>query len=186
MITLADLQPFCLTGNSRPYLNRPFNSAGHTYATNGHIMVRVPAIHGVSGCDYASMDELVVKAFRDNQMPAIAQMKLMSIIPIASDKDCDECEGSGLEHDCPNCACRCDSCSGTKKAPDRWPGVKIDGACFDGECVAMMQRFGAVTIGPSEKNGPLSFYFDGGEGLLMGLKFCESYLEAELEALDGR
>lgn len=183
MITLADLQPFCLTGKFRPYLNRPFNSAGHTYATNGHIMVRVPAIDGVAGCDYALMEERVVETFSNTQKTAIAQMKLMSIIRIATDKYCHECGGSGVEHECPNCACRCDSCSSTGKAPDKWAVVKIGGAVFNGEYVAMMQKFGAVTIGPSKKDSPLSFYFDGGEGLLMELKFCKSDLEAELEVL---
>ncbi len=38
-----DLTPFCGTGAHRSYLHNPFASGGHTFATNGHIAIRVPA-----------------------------------------------------------------------------------------------------------------------------------------------
>jgi hypothetical protein len=46
-MTIEQLQPFCSTDKSRVGIVAPFTKGGWTYATNGRIMIRVPAIPGV-------------------------------------------------------------------------------------------------------------------------------------------
>jgi len=43
MTTSIDLSYFCSLELARPYIMQPWTRAGFTYATDGHIMVRVPA-----------------------------------------------------------------------------------------------------------------------------------------------
>ena len=44
MIIAAELQPFCSTDEARPYLHKPWTRDGYTYATDGRIMIKVPAL----------------------------------------------------------------------------------------------------------------------------------------------
>lgn len=41
------LQKFCSTDSFRVNINKPFSQGEYTYATNGHIIVRVPRIEGI-------------------------------------------------------------------------------------------------------------------------------------------
>ena len=44
-MNIDDLKQFCTcTNDCRDFLRQPFSDAKYTYATNGHIMVRVPRI----------------------------------------------------------------------------------------------------------------------------------------------
>ena len=182
-ITLNDLQPFCSTDDFRPHLNRPFNSGGYTYATNGHILVRIPAIEGVAGCESLDVNDIVHQHFTTDLKFATARMKTMAVSRLAHNEKCDACDGTGIEHECPNCHCKCPECDGTGTMPGKWPIVKIDRFCFQGNYVKLMQSFGEVSISPAQSpRNPLSFYFEGGEGLLLPYRSETHELEAELES----
>jgi len=46
-----DLQRFCGTDETRPYLLKPFTRCGKTYATDGRIVVRIPPQDGIGDVD---------------------------------------------------------------------------------------------------------------------------------------
>jgi hypothetical protein len=51
--TASDMKPFCSTDEIRPYLHNPFSRGDYSYATNGHIIVRVRKVAEISENDQA-------------------------------------------------------------------------------------------------------------------------------------
>lgn len=101
-----DLQPFCGECNIRTYLNAPISLDNYTYASNGHLLVRVDRRN-----DAQAPDNLPVKladSFRSLPEKALKKrgtetgiLHLSGFEPELT--DCNECEGLGLTYVCPEC-----------------------------------------------------------------------------------
>lgn len=163
-----DLQKFCGDEPYRPYLLKPFSQGEWTYATNGHICVRVPRIEGAATPDNAPN---AAALFVGVTTPCDMALPKIKIPKGPTEKiECSDCEGSGHVHECPDCQCECDGCDGTGKC---WPredvSVELAGNPFAARYVRLLYELPNVRIPSKEKHGaPMPFKFDGGEGVLMG------------------
>lgn len=164
---MIDLKPFCGADN-RTYLHAPFIVDGATFATNGHIIVRIPvAIPGAQ-----SGDNKVVEGVRrlsrqmdgDFQFIKAAHFRLPARAETPK-VECDECDGTGHQHDCPSCKCVCEECGGSGLVEGDAPSVGLLGKIWNHDYLAMVFALPSVEIAAADDW--LAFRFDGGVGLLM-------------------
>ena len=186
------------TANSsdpREYMRAPFTRGDWTYATNGHIAVRVQKIEHVKMLDgklLVDIEELFSSSRSDDfvDMPSLPQAE-----------ECPECNGSGVAYKCPQCdgdgefehgshtyCCKecvgtgqvqdgygeeevCEACSGTGMA--RYQPIKVGARYFDLVYLRLISELPGVKFSPGGTSGRGYFVFDGGEGILMPMNICE-------------
>ncbi len=115
--TTSMLEQFCYDGDDRPYLARPFSLGQHTYATNGHIMVRVPVVEALGPPNGApeGFEEALGKILKEPDGVKYFKLPHEKIPPKPDDVECPICRGTGHEHHCPDCRCECFRCLGLGK-----------------------------------------------------------------------
>ena len=160
------LEIFCHP--DRPELVRPFSIDTWTYATNGHVLVRVPRRDDVAENETAPN---VARMFPDDAPKARYKPAPKFEIPERFDREeeCFGCGGTGKAHHhwCPDCQCVCDRCNGTGKATELVT-VKIGRASFNSKYVSWLQQLPNLELDRVPRGfKPMRFRFDGGEGLLM-------------------
>jgi hypothetical protein len=158
----VDLNLFCDPTSCAPGrdLSVPFSLNGHSYATNGHIIVRVPRRPDIpenNGAPNAEKLERLPWDFSRVKFGPLPEPELLS-------DQCWACEGRGHKHTCPDCCCECEHCEGSGKLP---PRVRVGKAVYFGPYVEWMQTLPGLEIGKPKPADPLPFRFKGGEGLLM-------------------
>lgn len=168
---MLDLKPFCSTDETRPYLLKPFSRDGFTYATNGHIMVRVALRHDVPDVDkkfnqnapLAGVDETTFFRPSFELPPAPTQTG-----------ECTLCEGRGFDHDCPDCECVCEICKGEGNVDvEKNISTAVGPTLFALNYVRQILSLAGVEIATLPKKAnekPLLFRFDEGVGALMPLR----------------
>ena len=154
----AELQQFAAgEDETRIYINPPWSRGEWSYATNGHILVRVPRLDDVDENPKAPGAEKL-----------LAETKQAKFIPVPvcappPDVDCRYCggkgyfsNGRGYPRD------KCLECSGTKKVPC-FDGVDVGNSHFQRRYLAMIQGW---EIAP---NGQKAAWIRNGDavGLLM-------------------
>lgn len=160
-----DLTPYCGKEEERSYLHAPFTRGGFTYATNGHICVRVPRREGMEGAKEAPDASKVFPS----PLPPVAPLRI-SNLPEPDIQPCVECGGSRHAHDCPSCKCACDGCDGTGKY-EQHRTMRLRGARFSVVYLRMLAAFpgiGVMVLPDKDTRPKLYFRFDGGDGVLMG------------------
>ena len=170
--TVIDLQPFCSKDASRTYLLKPFSRGEFSYATNGHIMVRVPRRSDIGEDSKAPATE---KVFDDNVADGFEPapvIKLPDLTEMITKEECQGCEnhiGKGCE--CEMCQCTCDECDGTGEVEsESTVSVGIKGAIYMRKYIAMLLALPDLEFGPIHKTNPLRFRFNGGEALLQPMR----------------
>lgn len=161
-----DLQKFCSTDPTRPYLEKPFSHGSFTYATNEHIMVRLPRQDGIPEQTKEAKWDAPFKGFED----ATFSPKKVKLPPSPVQQgDCEECEGRGTDHACPNCQCTCDACNGSGKGiAEKSVSTSIRGVTVALRYARMMLALPGIEIADMPKpREPMLFRFDGGIGALM-------------------
>lgn len=168
-----NFRAFCANDSDiRRGLTEPFSIGAYTYATNGHIAVRLPRCEEVpeGNEDRAYNAAAIDKMLSDRigaQVPTPFERKLPDI---EEGGECELCDGTGKGHpDCPDCDCDCDDCNGTGEWHKR-QRVRFDGYDVDVKYLRMiiMLPEAKIAIGKSERNDwPLLFSFDGGFGVVM-------------------
>lgn len=123
---MIDLQKFCAADSYRTNINKPFSRGDFTYATNGHIMIRVPRIDSIGEQEISDKFKIIepeklFAAVKDHPFHLIPD------IPPLITKECARCGGSGKLHICPECdgdgvvyfsnayndyTCDCETCGG--------------------------------------------------------------------------
>ena len=167
-ITAADLQPFCSAERFREYLHRPWSKDGFTYATNGHVLIRVARLNGVEENDKAPDTDVIFAAAADQ---TATQKIPKGKIPKVRTIECPSCNGRGREHDCPDCTCECEKCDGTGRNEERI-SVGILGAIYKAKYISQLLIFPGLRFSSSPPvGGPARFVFDGGEGAIMPMRF---------------
>lgn len=168
-----NLKQFCGFDPFRPYLHEPFTVGDFTYATNGHILVRVAKVDGAGPLkrDKPLNVEAVLKWHWQTEIdfyPCNLQ------IPKSDDPGiCPECDGRGKEHDCPECECECVRCDGTGKGHKKI-SAKVAGVDFDVFYLRQIASLPGLEISstaiPGDNTVPMMFRFNGGVGALMPLR----------------
>jgi hypothetical protein len=166
-----DLNSFCeLTDESpREELRQPFSRGDFTYATNGHIMVRVPRRIDVSR-------DVVLKVDPETILAGINETKFRPLpnvtLPDDSTVACPSCNGSKHEHRCPDCKCKCEYCDGAGLVTEEI-SVSIGKAPFALRYVRMLIELPKIEVAKRVKlkpATPILFRFDGGVGALMPMR----------------
>jgi len=191
---MIDLQKYC--DPSRERIAIPFSAGEFTYATNGHILIRVPRRDDIAESSDAPTPN-VEELFSANPMPPdavpISDHKIPYLtLPKGYTETCDHCGGSGCKHDCPSCECDCETCNGvgeiTVTADEVMQSVCIGTAIFNARYVRWILELPGLIV-PKDVAGmrqfeppaqPMPFKFDGGEGLLM---MCRSTYEDHIGRL---
>lgn len=166
-----DLQQFCGDDPSREYLHKPFSRDGFTYATNGHIMVRVTLRPDVPDVD---------KKFNQNKPlegveTATFFRPAFDLPPAPTETGpCKTCDGRGWDHDCPDCQCVCQVCKGQGDAnPELIISTTLGRQNFALNYVRQVLSLPNVEIAAlpaKDKGHTLLFRFDGGVGALMPIR----------------
>lgn len=160
-ITAEDLQPFC--GDEwhwREWAKKPWTRDGFTYATEGRIIVRVPALPGIAENPEAPDAEArcFIPRYDDN-----ASFVPLPKLPARQWNVCEKCGGNGDE---PGGCGWCDDQGG------RWTyhALTISHRVFGDEYLHLMEKLPEIEIAPTHggEAQPLPFRFAGdGIGLLM-------------------
>lgn len=167
MSEVIDLQPFCETDETRFYIMKPFTRGEHTFATNGHIIVRVPKREGMEGDEKAPKPEAIfAKHFKGELVDAPD-----FAFPKFDAGPCLKCLGGNESvHECPNCDCLCDECDGGGFAIEKTT-VTVHGVLFNAKYMRLLYALPGLKLPISAgKEDPLPFAFDGGDGLLMPMR----------------
>lgn len=161
---MLDLKPFCSTKEHVREIREPFPRGDFLYATNGHIMVRVPRPADAVEVERAPHAE---KLWDKTPLLELAPLPAMTL-PAVKKVDCASC-GGGTEsiHDCPNCNCECDTC-GDQGEIEVQTTCEVNGTIFDTKYVRLIQTLPGVMFPTSPpKDVGAKFTFDGGEGMVM-------------------
>lgn len=167
---MIDLQQFCAGPDDREYLRTPFSKGDYSYATNGHIMVRVPRDPSLGECKRPDLPVEPPFVNLDDAKFAKITHGTLPILPPDRQEHCEDCDGRGSEHDCPDCQCDCQSCGGTGKQTVR-PRIstEIAGRVVNLRYALMVLALPGVEVAAADK-GPLLFRFDGGVGVVMPIR----------------
>jgi hypothetical protein len=192
---MMNLQPFCHPNRAYGSLSTPFSRGEHTYATDGHLIVRVPRLADVFerdntprvdhlGWNHAELEDWA-------NPPEIDQATL---------KLCSVCKGSGKTNICPECdgdgeviaeshmreyevVCKtcggdgkiaggedvCDHCLGNGKDIDN--PVPWRGGHVSGQLLARLSTLPGLQLSRyGEPTEVIRFKFDGGDGLVMPMR----------------
>jgi hypothetical protein len=161
---MIDLKKFCSTDFTRLYLMKPFTIGNWTYATNGHICVRVPTMPEWPGPE----NEIKAPELFAAPVTEFRPLPKIEFPPPDEDDECESCDGRGSEHECPDCLCICKQCNGTGKEPPYSDvSVEIGNAIYAGKYIHLIRSLPGVEIGPTHERDPMRFRFAGGEGCLM-------------------
>lgn len=184
----------------RPYLRTPILRGEWIYATNGHIVVRVPKADGIAAVESdkpKDIDELFTKNKYAN---------FIDIPALPPAEKCPVCLGSGIGYKCPDCDGKgafdkgghnycCKECDGSGqvddgRAADKELCVECDGAGdapymavkvgewhYNRRYLAKIESLPEVKFAPPpevpttrDDVAAAYFVFDGGEGLLMSMR----------------
>ena len=166
-----DLQPFCSTDEVRPYLMKPFSRHGFTWATNGHILVRVTLRSDISDVDKKFN---IAGPLQDFESASFFKPEYFLPPPVPAPVGCAACDGRGHEHDCPSCGCICGACDGKGEVnPENNMSVSIGPTPFSLKYIRQILSLPGIeieTLAADQSMKPLFFRFDGGIGALMPLR----------------
>lgn len=176
-----DLSKFCGNDMTREYLSKPFSVGQFTYATNGHVMLRVPrrpdaaeqTIDAKWDAPFAALDKTTFSPLALDLPKARAEM------------ECSACEGEGREHECSDCEHECPDCHGTgKEDGERRVTTTVRGHTYQLRYVRMMLSLPGVEVADAtEAVKPLIFRFDGGIGAVMPTRGkMDEHMETEKAA----
>ena len=167
-----DLDRFC--SEDRIGLKRPFSIGEYTYATNGHVAVRVLRREGAEFGDIA-INTLFSRADFNGLRLAIIPPGLSIPESTTTTIICAECNGGGMECHCASCSCECETCNGTGRisAINGFinQSIDINGVPFNAAYTVLIAMLPALMIPQKvNHNAAMPFTFDGGSGLLMPLR----------------
>lgn len=161
---MIDLQKFVSKDMQRSTIEKPWTRGGFTYATNGHIIVRVPA--------RADVPEVMTAPDATKlKWGVVGESVPIPDLPEPTMEECGDC--FAIEEDMKDC----EECKGTGKVP-KYHDVEVGGASFSAEYLALIKALPGYRFYPVKNDfskvrysaNPSPFTFDGGEGLLMPLK----------------
>src|SRR5689334_6461837 len=98
-MTPEGLRQFCSTDPFRPDIQTPWSRGEHTYATNGHIIIRVPIMPNVAEREVAPNAETIFRLTAlQTDLRSLRRIEFSEI----TKEVCPYCDGRGSEHDCPH------------------------------------------------------------------------------------
>jgi hypothetical protein len=187
---MLDLRKFCAVGDeARSYLNEPWSLGEYTYATNGHILVRVPRRDDVPENPKNPITaEKVGRVAWEAPTDVWAAPTIVGLPPRVDDTECPDCEGLCIANHCASCECECPVCGGSGLiSNDKGKSARYRGVPFALKYVRLICELPGVEItAQTHSHASLRFRFDGGSGSVMALRSDERedvHVFAERDAL---
>lgn len=172
---MIDLKQFCGKNGIRYHLNEPFSEGEFSYATNGHILVRVARRTDVPEVSADGMKNKIPRIFADN--PFVKHVAIPEI-PAQIEVECDYCDGEGKhDRECGAGNYECAECNGTGRVMGeagelgntRYPQIEVGGVWFAPRYLRLIKALPNYSFSPRNAKASL-FTFDGGDGLLMPMR----------------
>ena len=155
-----DLQAFCVAQDDvRIHLARPWSRDEWSYATNGHIIVRVPRRNTI-GENTNSPDAR--KLFDETPIGKWCQVPETAM---PAKVPCRWCDGTGK--DLSDRRHKCEECKGTREQEDIHSRTKIGDVAFANRFLALIQGW---EIAPNSLEQAARIRCGGAEGLLMPMR----------------
>lgn len=172
-MTLEDLKPFCSTDEMRENLMNPWTRDGFTWATDGRVMIRVPAMDDVPE-NKSAPDTKTIWIFDKSTDPDFRELPQ---IPLNQELECPMCEGENPsgKFQCKSCGCKevvCEKCGGTGRTTSSI-SVPLGNRLANNLYLIKLAKLPGVKIDFRDRENdmlPFAFIFDGGEGILMVMK----------------
>ena len=164
---MIDLSLFCADrGVGRPDLSRPFSRLDWSFATDGHIAVRMPRLPHIPPGS-VGIEEVFATVDFSGFLPAVipqwdATQRDCPLCAVSM-RRCSACE----EVHCEDCDGPCEACDGNGLQP---PGfsVNVHDGIFNAKYIRLIGGLPDLKIPPRYRwPEPLPFVFNGGCGLLM-------------------
>lgn len=161
------LNSFVSRDEYRDSLREPKSWGAYTYASDGRMAVQVPRIaEDADDHSIAPRLERWIEIARDARLRSIPPVEF----PEAERDDCAACDGSGKEHECPDCCCDCPSCDGTGEWVQRII-VRYNGTLIDGRAWRLISALPNARVADAPNSSEhILFDFDGGAGLIMRMR----------------
>jgi len=205
---MIDIMSFCATPGSfkKTKIETPWSRGDYTYATNGHIGIRVPRRPDVTDEHGPDLQKIIDGAPLSTNLRPMPEFDLNSI----ATRLCFQCKGSGKTTWCRSCdgegeieCCECGQgrpcencngegtrpakkdddkwdvcyqCSGIGRVPatDRWPPAMIaDKLCINilyARLIATLPS-ARIDLGCPADGSAIRFVFDGGDGVVMPMRW---------------
>ena len=132
-----DLAPFCAAGLDRYKLAKPWSVGEHTFASDGHILIRLPRQEDVPEGEGVSL-ERICKVF-EKEPSEWFPVGPLDVEPIV----CKSCQGKGRVFECPECGGEGEVCAATDYS--EYDGISCNSCGGDGQVcretwLAMMNK----------------------------------------------
>jgi hypothetical protein len=195
-VSAVDLQRFCWANDYRKYLRQPWAHKGWMYASNGHILVRVPSPEHAETVFAEKVAESAVGMLADSGEREYAPLPAFTLGPVcecckgvgtvkqSKCPDCDgegefdhgeytyhckECDGEGWIDDPAGEERECDACYGFGTESKR---IDFGGIGYQARYLRLIKDLPGLVFSPGTRADETTikaahFTFDGGEGLLM-------------------
>ena len=171
MTKQIDLTVFC-SGPDRPIFMTPWTRDGYTYATDGHVLVRVPHWDDIPNNDKAP-DVAGRYAFKK----PVAEPVEIPALPPPELEPCPWCDDEEDGEECFGCT-EARNCTGWKGGGivRKRVEVTVGGVLYADRYIELIKElpglkfYPAPYSGANRKANAAYFTFDGGDGLLMPLK----------------
>jgi hypothetical protein len=171
---MLNLQRFCSEDDFRESLRKPFSHGEYSYATNGVYAVRVPRREDVPEGDKPNLAEQldrILAPLEGASFEAI-DFTVPDLDEPSSTEECEDCDGRGLEHECPDCDCECTTCGGTGSV-EKTESISVSalGGIFRLPYLRRILALPEVEVASLPRDyetpKPALFRFDGGVAALM-------------------
>ena len=163
---MIDLQSFCANQwEVRSYLQRPWRDGEWVYATNGHMIVRVPA---ESAPDVEARTSAQPKNPPDMFRVALEQEgEFLLMPPLPEDVPCPTCAGTGEIDEGIYGTDECPSCFATKHT---FTYFELGDSGFNLHYLRLLSALPQVRIRTQGTKTAAALIFDGGQALLMPMR----------------
>lgn len=193
------LQPFCGGQNCwYDWARRLLRGDGYLYASNGHIVVRVPDHPAIEAVDLADMPSHIHTNLKRYFSIPYDQDRPVSFPKLPKIRPCPVCEGKKRLHyeDCPGCGgegevgeeectrCKgwgrinqrpsqtgkhtCDTCDGFGEDPGS--KTRVGDILFANRYLRLVRKLPGVQLFPTGSGTPMVCLFKGGELLIMPMR----------------
>lgn len=167
-----NLEPFCGDPESRPSLAIPFMWNGYDYATDGRIMIRIVSTGEHS--QRADAPNQHVENYISREVGEFTELPPFDPWTAEDMAPCETCGGFGGGETCHD---ECPDCKGWGHGTGRKDIVKIEflGGYISDYYLSKIMNLPGVKIAkcvpwPGEQSAVYQFTFNGGEGVIMGMK----------------
>ncbi len=165
MLTKDDLMKFVNPDENwhRHHIDKPWSRDGFTYATNGHIIIRVPLLPDVPEDKEAPGTDFLFK-----KVPIPDTWLPIPELPEPIFEVCDLCGGAEKYWD--RSEKKWEPCDCHGEQIEKMVEIKVGEITYQAQYLRLLDGLQKCVMAPTTDDDPAWFKFDGGTGFLMPMK----------------